>query len=111
MIYATDISYSEVRTQYVVPLLNELLQKSGLSGIVTNIERISSDPSLPTSAVTGTLFDDITATIRGEGASKKTTATLNGVYANSRCYHEVSFSLHIHLWSSIFGMCCPSFCD
>jgi hypothetical protein len=90
MIDASDLTYAEVRLQYVLPLLDEILQKSGLSGIVTNIETLplSSDPS-SSSTLAGTLFDDITA------GSRDCSFNAGSAYSvsSNRCYHEVG--LHI----------------
>ena len=80
MIYAADLTYQEVRTQYVVPLVNELVQKSGLANV---INKPTSDPS-STSAVTETLFDDVAASKRGG-----CTLEMGYAAASSRCYHEV----------------------
>ena len=81
MIYAPDLTYSEIRAQYVVPILNELVDKAGISEVVVNNERQrASDAS--SSGITGTLFDDIATS----GADKHTPTNST---AGDRCYGEV----------------------
>lgn len=69
----------------MVPLLSELMEKSGLSGAVSNIEvPLTLEPS--PSGITGTLFDNIAAS---DGNNKPALAKRNAS-ANDRCFDEVS---------------------
>lgn len=88
MIDAADLTYADIRLQYVLPLLDEIIQKSGLAGIVTNIEKLPSDPS-NSSTLTGTLFDDIAADGRDCSCNTKSSHS-TGSGSSIRCYHEVS---------------------
>jgi len=85
MIYATDLSYSDVRSKYVEPLLNELLKKSGLTDVFTSIERLA--PSEQSSlTISETLFDDIASSENGTRM-----LFTGGDSLNSRSYNEVSY--------------------
>jgi hypothetical protein len=94
MIYAADLTASEVRSQYVVPVLHELLLKSGLVGVVGNIETLPHQQS-SSQAITGSLFDDITACIK-DGPVKNEPGT------NTRCYAEVRSEKTSHFASFLF---------
>ena len=91
MIYAADLKSFEVRSLYVVPLINELLEKSGLADVVCNIENLSTREQSFSSNITGTLFDDIAASVK-ECIKDHLFVNRNG---STRCYAEVSYELNI----------------
>ena len=77
MMNADDLTYSEVRHMYVVPLINELVQKAGIGHLVSatsNIERLQSSSNSDAVTITGTLYDDI----------------VEDGDADGRCYRQVS---------------------
>ena len=86
MINADDLTYSEVRHIYVVPLINEFVQKAGIANHVN--ELLPSSNSDPPIMMTGTLYDDIVE---------------DGDDADGRCYRQVSslysyFNVHMTLF-------------
>lgn len=91
MIYDADLKSLEVRSQYVVPLISELIEKSGLADVDYNIQNLSTREQSLSSKITGTLFDDIAASEK-ECGRDHLFVNRNG---NTRCQAEVSYELII----------------
>ena len=102
MIDASDLTTDEVRSQYVLPLVHEILQKSGLTdqSAVLGFDVASSPstsagtdvPSQTLAAsnhVVNTLFQEI-ALMEYQQAGAATSAS-----ATQRCYAEVSTSIKL----------------